>query len=332
MRSRSAPAIGAPPYLAIGGRTINPVVPTLLGAACISTSAIVTRLADTQAGTTAFYRCILALPILFTLSLLEQRKSGTRPLRQRTMAMVGGMCLGVDLVLWTRAIYDVGAGIATVLANLQVVFVTIIAWGLLRERPKSHFVVALPVVLFGVVLLADLGSSQHSGFHPVAGVLYGLSASVAYAMFIVIFRNSTRGWPHVAGPLTDATVGAAIAALLLGLAVGQMRFSLSGQALGWLILLAVTSQTIGWLLITTSLPRLPVALSSLLLLVQPAASVVLAAIVLSERPSVLQLLGAVLVCGGVLLAARSRSSPDLPAAGPTTGSPPPLQTGGLELE
>ncbi len=302
------------------GVTVNPVLPTLLGAACISSSAIVVRLADTPAGTTSFYRCVLALPLLGVLAAAERRRRGSRPLRTRMLAVVGGMCLGVDLVLWTRAIYEIGAGIATVLANLQVVFVTFIAWALMRERPKSPFLLALPVVLFGVVLLAGLGSSQHhAGFHPVAGVLYGLSASVTYAMFILIFRNSTKGRDHVASPLVDATVGAAVASLLLGLAIGQMRFSLSGPSLFWLVLLALTSQTLGWLLITASLPHLPAALSSILLLLQPAASLVLAAIVLSQRPTVLQVVGAVLVCGGVVLAARARSSPEVPAEGPTPG-------------
>jgi drug/metabolite transporter (DMT)-like permease len=309
----------APGSRSVLGVTFNPVLPTLLGAACISSSAIVSRLADTPAGTTSFYRCVLALPLLGGLAVAERRRLGSRPLGARVLALVGGSCLGVDLVLWTRAIYDVGAGIATVLANLQVVFVTFIAWVLMRERPKSQFLLALPVVLFGVVLLAGLGSSHHSGFHPVAGVLYGLSASVAYATFILIYRNSTKGRDHVAGPLVDATAGAAIASLVLGLAIGQMRFSLSDESLFWLVLLALVSQTLGWLLITASLPHLPAALSSILLLVQPAASLALAAIVLSQRPTVLQVLGAVLVCGGVVLAARARSSPEIPAEGPTPG-------------
>jgi drug/metabolite transporter (DMT)-like permease len=309
----------APGSRSVLGVTVHPVLPTLLGAACISSSAIVSRLADTPAGTTSFYRCVLALPLLGWLAVVERRRLGPRPSRARVLALVGGSCLGVDLVLWTRAIYDVGAGIATVLANLQVVFVTFIAWVVLRERPKSQFLLALPVVLFGVVLLAGLGSSHHSGFHPLAGVLYGLSASVAYATFILIFRNSTKGRNHVAGPLVDATAGAAIASLVLGLAIGQMRFSLSGQSLFWLVLLALVSQTLGWLLITASLPHLPAALSSILLLLQPAASLALAAIVLSQRPTVLQVLGAVLVCGGVVLAARARSSPEIPAEGPTPG-------------
>ncbi len=312
-RQRQLPAA---PLLA--GR-VSPVVPTLLGAACISSSAIVSRLADTSPGTTSFYRCLLALPVLVPLAAVEARHRGTRPWRVRGQSFLAGAFLGVDLVLWTHAIYDVGAGIATVLANLQVLFVTAIAWVLLRERPHARFLLALPVVVAGVILLAGVEGHAAAGFHPVSGVLYGVSASVAYSVFILVFRRSTERGPQVAGPLADATAGAGLAALVFGLAVGQMHFSLSLGAFGWLVVLALTSQTLGWLLITSSLPRLPAALASLLLLFQPAASMVLAAVVLSQRPRALQVLGAVLVCGGVLVAARSRSDPELAGTGPTPG-------------
>ena len=305
--------------LRVAGRSVNPVLPALLGAACISSSAIVVRLADVAAGTTAFYRCLLALPVLIVLSVLERRRRGSRSVRSRTLSFVAGTFLGIDLVLWTHAIYDVGAGIATVLGNLQVVFVTFIAWVWLRERPRVKFLLALPVVLLGVVFLAGLASHSGPNFHPVAGVLYGLGTSLTYAAFILILRASTKEIPHVAGPLTDATAGAAFASLAFGLALGQLHFSLPLRSLGWLLVLALTSQTVGWLLITLSLPHLPAAVSSLLLLFQPAASLVLAAIVLSERPTGLQLAGAALVCGGVILAARANASAKTPLVEPTPG-------------
>jgi drug/metabolite transporter (DMT)-like permease len=134
-----------------------------------------------------------------------------------------------------------------------------------------------------------------------------------------MLRANTKELPHVAGPLADATGGAALASLVFGLALGQMRFSVPLHALGWLVVLALTSQTLGWLLITSALPHLPAAVSSLLLLFQPAASLVLAAIVLSERPTPLQLLGAALVCGGVLLASLSRTPGGVPEIEPTPG-------------
>ena len=113
-----------------------------------------------------------------------------------------------------------------VLGNLQVLFVTFFAWIWLRERPRSQFLVALPVVLFGVVLLAGLASTTGPNFHPVAGVLFGFGASITYSVFILMLRANTKEFPHVAGPLADATGGAALASLVFGLALGQMRLSL----------------------------------------------------------------------------------------------------------
>jgi drug/metabolite transporter (DMT)-like permease len=275
----------------------------------------VSRLADTTPASTSFFRCLLALPVLLPLAAWERRK-GPRPLAAHALAVGAGAFLGVDLVLWTHAIYDIGAGIATVLANIQVLFVTGIAWVLLGERPRRRFAVSLPIVLGGVILLAGtVGAAPRS--RPVAGVLCGLGASVSYAVFLLLLRRSTQGSTRVAGPLADATIGAGVAALVLGLALGEMRFAPSAHSLAWLVVLALTSQTLGWLLITSSLPRLPAAMSSLLLLFQPVASMGLAALVLAERPTLLQLLGVVLVCGGVLVAARARSPERTPVPSPT---------------
>jgi drug/metabolite transporter (DMT)-like permease len=292
-----------------GTDTHPPILLATLGAACISASAVLVKLANTGPATAAFYRCFFALPVLVALAMLEQRRRGRRPVGARLGAVFAGLFLAVDLVLWNHAIADVGAGVATVLGNLQVLFVTATAWAVFHERPGRRFLLALPVVLTGVVLVSGLIGATQAGLHPLAGIGYGLGTSIAYTGFLLILRQSTSGTPHVAGPLAEATLGSAAGALLLGLAFGGLRFGIPLPSLGWLFLLAMTSQTAGWLLITSSLPRLPAAVSSLLLLLQPAASILLAAAVLAERPSALQLAGAVLVCGGVLAATRPAAVP-----------------------
>ena len=70
----------------------------------------------------------------------------------------------------------------------------------------------------------------------------------------------------------------------------------------WLLVVALTSQVAGYGLINVSLPRLPAAVTSLLLLAQPVVTVVAAAVLLSEAPSPLQLVGVVLILGGLLVA------------------------------
>jgi len=207
-----------------------------------------------------------------------------------------------------------------VLGNLQVLFVMAAASVLLRERPARSFLIGLPVVMAGVALVSGVAGAGTGDPHPVAGIAFGIGTSAAYAAFLLIMRQSSAGTRHVAGPLSDATIGAAAGALLLGLAFGGLRLDVPWQSLRWLLLLSVTSQTVGWLLITSSLPRLPAAMSSLLLLLQPAAALLLAAVVLSQRPSPSQIAGATLVCGGVLAVSWAtsparRKEPAPPQAG-----------------
>jgi len=280
-----------------------------LGAACISASAILIKLAGTGPATAAFYRCFLALPILFALAVVERRRRGPRRLAAHLGAIAAGAFLAIDLVLWNHTIADVGAGIATLLGNLQVLFVALAAWVLLRERPGRRFLVALPVVMAGVVLVSGLAGAGAGDSHPLAGIVFGIGTSLSYAAFLLILRQTSAGTRHIAGPLAEVTTTAALGSLLLGLAFGGLQLGVPWASLRWLLLVAITSQTVGWLLITSSLPRLPAAVSSLLLLLQPVAAIGLAAAVLAERPSLAQLAGAVLVCGGVLAASRASPPP-----------------------
>ena len=109
-----------------------------------------------------------------------------------------------------------------------------------------------------------------------------------------------------AGPLFDATAVAAVVAVVAGLAVGDADLVPSWPAHAWLVTLALTSQVVGWLLITVSLPRLPAVVTSVLLTLQPVATVVLAAILIDENPSVLQLFGAGTILCGLLVATIGR--------------------------
>ncbi|HEV2239423.1 MAG TPA: EamA family transporter, partial [Streptosporangiaceae bacterium] len=93
------------------GNARRPLLLAVLGAACISASAILVKLAGTGTATTAFFRCFLALPVLVALAVAEQRRHGPRPAAARGGALLAGLFLAVDLVLWNHTIAEVGAGI-----------------------------------------------------------------------------------------------------------------------------------------------------------------------------------------------------------------------------
>jgi len=283
----------------------RPILVALAGAATIAFSGILFRLAHVSASTGAFYRCLWALPALLWLARAEDRRYGSRGRRTRTLAALAGVFFAFDLVFWHRAIEEVGAGLATVLGNLQVVLVGPIAWLVLRERLNGRSIVAMPVALLGVVFISGVIGQGAYGRNPPLGVLYGILTCLVYTGFLLVLRQGSDV-RRVAGPLADATAVAALGVVLLGLAFGDFTARTSWAAQGWLVLLALSSQVLGWLLIAASLPRLPAALTSVLLTLQPVLSVLFAAAILSESPSALQLLGVVLVLAGLLIASTGR--------------------------
>lgn len=284
----------------------NPTLLVLLAAVAIAFSGILYRLADVAPSTGAFYRCAWAVPPLLVLAWLEDRRLGPRPWRTRYWAWIAGGFFAADLILWHRSIEYVGAGLATVLGNTQVLLVGLAAWVLLRERPAPAVLAAIPVAMVGVVLISGVLEDGAYGEDPELGVLFGLLTGVAYSGFLLTLRHGASDLRRVAGPLSDATLACALLTIPAGLALGELDFTPSLEAQLWLIALALSSQVFGWLLITTSLPRLPAVVTSVLLTLQPVCSVLFAALLIDEEPSPLQLVGVALILSGLLLATAGR--------------------------
>lgn len=279
----------------------RPMLAGVLGALTIAFSAIFVRLADVSPSTAAVFRCAYALPPLALLAWAERRRYGPREPGAIRLAWIAGIFFAIDLVLWHHAIGLVGAGLATVLGNTQVVMVPLAAWLLLGERPGARVAAAVPIVMIGVVLISGVVGAEAYGSDPLLGVLFGIGTGASYAGFLLVQRRANADHRRPAGPLFDATASAAIVALLIGLPLGEIDLVPSWPAHGWLIALGLLVQVVGWLLISTGLPRLPAAITSVILTIQPVASVVLGIWILSEAPSSVQLAGVGFIILGLLV-------------------------------
>ncbi|CAN5299889.1 DMT family transporter [soil metagenome] len=296
----------------------HPARAALAGALAIAFSAILYRVSDVSPETGAFFRCAYALPVLWVLVRFEERRLGPRPRQLRLTAWGAGAFFAADLLLWHHAIEAVGAGLATVMGNTQVVLVGLIAWVLFRERPGRAALLAIPIAMLGIVLISGALEEGAYGDNPPLGVVFGLLTAIAYSGFLLTLRHGAGDQRRVAGPLFDATLASMVLILLVGLASGDLDFMPGLESQLWLIVLALSSQVLGWLLITISLPRLPAVGTSLILTLQPVATVALAAILLGEDPSPLQLLGAGVILAGLVVASvGGRSRPLEPASGLT---------------
>ncbi len=279
----------------------------ILGTVCISVSAVLVVLAEVAPITSAFFRAAYALPVLLAIGWFL-RTQDPRSSRMRLGAAVSGTLLAADLFFFHSAIDAIGAGLATVAAHTQVVFVGAFGWVLYRQMPTRRTFVFGAVIFTGVSLISGLGRDGAYGDEPVRGVIYGVIAGSLYAAFMLGLQASNPGGR---GPairvLADATIGTMLGAAVIGAMTGDLDLAPSWPSHGWLIVLALTVQVLGWALLTYSLPRLPAITVSLIILGQPMLAVLWGWLLLDESLSVVQLAGVVLVLVGLLAVNAQRT-------------------------
>ena len=295
--ARPARATKAAPDASPGGwaRAFeSPRATAVVGAITIAFSSILVELSGASPATAAIFRCVYALPVLGILAIHESRRIAEHPRPRRRWIYLAGVFLGADLILWHHAIEDVGAGLATMLANVQVLILPFVGWALWHERPSRRVLAAVPMAALGVVLISGVLGTAY-GADPARGVIFGLLAGGTYVAFLLLMRGDPGARYRIAGALFDATLAAAVFCTVAGLVLGEAHLVPTWPSAGWLALLALSSQVFGWLMITGSMPHLPTATTSMILIAQPAATVIFAAIILGQVPSAGQLLGVIVV-------------------------------------
>lgn len=304
----------------------GPATRVALGALALSASSVLIALAGTGTATTAFWRCTLALPALAPFLARELRRHGLPDGRTIALGLLAGASLGLDFVLWNVSITDVGAGIATVLVNMQVVFFPFAMRLLDGVRLARRFVIALPVLLAAVALTGGLVGPEPAGRDPLRGTGLALAAALGYSGYLYFSRRSAvRAPQYSVGPVFAASTAAAAVAATAGAVTSGVRFDLDARSWAALAAVALSGQALGWLLISGGLPRLTPAASSTLLLLQPVGAVVLAVLVLGEVPTGFQVAGSAVVLAVVWVLSRkgARAKEENGAADPEIqpGSP-----------
>ena len=175
--------LGIAPLDAIAHR---PRLAALAGALCIAFSGIFYLWADVTPSTGTVFRALFGLPLLGAVALAEQRRYGPLPRRAVRLALIAGVFFAGDLTFWHHAIEYVGAGLATVLGNLQVLVVGVVAWLVFGERPSRNTLIAVPIVLAGVVLISGAIGAGAYGSDPALGVLLGIATALCYSGYLLI--------------------------------------------------------------------------------------------------------------------------------------------------
>jgi drug/metabolite transporter (DMT)-like permease len=305
----------SPPAGRLAERAPSLALPALLaGALAIAFAPIFVRASELGPSATAFWRLAFALPALFLWARFEP--AGARARRRPGEAGTGladlarlsvpGLFFAADLAVWHWSIHHTSVANSTLLANFAPIFVTLASWMLWGERFSMTFIAGLALALGGAVVL--MGQSLSLGGGTLFGDALGLLTAVFYAGYIL---SVGRLRAEFSTATLMAWSGVVTAAALLPIALVSGEGLVASTARGWAVLLglALLSHVAGQSMIAYALAHLPAALSSVGLLLQPAAAAILAWALFGEALGPLQAAGAAVVLAGIFLAKKGSRPP-----------------------
>ena len=277
----------------------------LLGVLGVSISAILVRWSQAPSVVTAAYRLGWTVLLLLPAVLTRFRAELLR-VRGRDVALcaLSGLCLAIHFLTWFESLKWTGVAISTVLVSTEVIFTALGFALFLKGKIPPLGVAAILLAFAGSAILALAGGGEGSQLY---GNLLALAAAFFVAMYTLIGRVQ-RGCLSTT-VYTFLTYLACFLALVF-MAIGSGTPLVGYPPREWLIGLglAVLCTLMGHSLFSWCLKYLSPAYVSAAKLCEPVFSGALAVPLFGEIPGPMQLVGAAIILGSVLLYTKAESA------------------------
>lgn len=248
----------------------------------------------------AAYRLLIASLVLLPYCLARARGEVLNLIREewRWVLPAGGF-LALHFALWIASLSRTTVASSVVLVTASPVFVAVASYLLFREKLRRETFLGIAVCAAGALLIGYGGWSV--GGDALFGNLLAFLAALAMAAYLLIGRRIRRR----ASLLAYSTAVFSTAAVLLLGAACAWRVPLCGYSpttYVMVLLLALVPQLLGHMSLNWALRFLPATMVTVAVLGEPVGASALAFVVLGEPPTVLEVVGAMLIFLGIGIA------------------------------
>jgi drug/metabolite transporter (DMT)-like permease len=279
----------------------------LAAAAMWGTSGIFVKLIVDSSGVSAtalaFWRDISTFTVLLTGGLLFNHRQLV--VKRADLPWLAGMgiSLGIFHVGWNLGVVLNGAAVTTVQQAAMPAIVAVVAWFIWQEPLTWRKILAIILTFVGTVLVSGVIEAGQSDF-TIVGLLVGLGVPTFYAGWS-LFGKKLRSGYNALVVLTYAFGFATLVLLPFQFFITQ-PFPVPSITYLWFAGLIFMATLGGFVTYLFSLGRLQASVASILAMSEIAFVAVYAYFLLGERMTLTQILGTVLVIGGVVILFRRR--------------------------
>ena len=220
------------------------------------------------------------------------------------LLLAAGTSQAVAAYLYMSAVKSISAGLAAVLFYTYILWVAV--WGFVfnKERLKLSGIAGVALAVIGLVMVVGVSWGKIS----TIGIFMGLAAALALSGFVMTSNGAMKKLEPIAASAFICILTAA-PLFLLGSATGTLNYQMSTVA--WLACVATGIFTsIALFAFMAGMKLVGSTTASVLCTAEPVTAVVFSALLLSQKMTILQLLGGLVILIGAVLVVTSKRQPD----------------------
>ena len=279
----------------------------VIGVIGISLSSIFVKYASAPSAVTAAWRLlwtvILLCPVVLGKHEFRSEMAAASP-RNVILSCLSGFFLAAHFALWFESLKHTSIASSTTIVCTEVIWVSLGFWLLLKGQISRKALLAIAVTLLGSALIAFSDSSSDAHLY---GDILALLAAVAVAAYMLIGRIVRE---YLSTSVYTFIVYCACELSLLALCATQSNglFTFGAAPIVVGLLLAVFSTILGHSIFSWCLKYFSPSFVSASKLCEPVVAAILAVFLFQEIPTVMQIIGGILIIGGVLYYSRVERS------------------------
>ena len=270
------------------------------GAMLIGFAPIFVKWSMLSSSAIAFYRMFLAIPFLFILNYVVNRRLSFKVNNKSTIlyAAFASLAFTTDLTLWHFSMTITSVSNATVIVNSAPIFVAILSFILFKEKLSTGFLFSFVITYSGIIGLIYFSNNYANG--KLLGDLLCLVAAFFYGVYLLII--SKLGKENSLNIIFYTTFFCCIFSIIPMIVEGGDIFPASNFEWLNLMLLAVLCQFGGQYFITHAIGKISASSGSVGLLMQPITATLLAAFIFNEILNTIQVVFVFVAMFGIYLA------------------------------
>ena len=271
--------------------TSNARLGLIASALIFGTIGLVKRYIPLPSSYVSLSRAVIGFAVLLVFQLARGKRPDMAAIKRNfIIILVSGAAIGFNWILLFEAYNYTSVAAATLCYYMAPLMVVLASPLLLKEKLSLRKVICVIIALVGMVLVNGTGAGENSA----KGVIFGLAAAVLYASVMILNKKMKNigAWDRTMTQMFTCAV-----VMLPYVLFTQKTLAFDAPSLAWalLILLGIFHTGFAYALYFGSMAKLKAQTVALLSYIDPAAAVLLSAVVLREDMGIWQIFGAVLI-------------------------------------